>query len=143
MAVAQKGVGVVWGVSGVTFTGFHATEPLYKLKSQSGERTSATKEILDANGQLVGRVFFDGRKKISINVTPSGASLAAAFANMEKLLPAPGTAITLVDGDTSGAVFEATYSVMNAKVNRASTEEATIDMDLEMSTENDVTTAIS
>lgn len=142
MAVAQKGVGVVWGVDGVTYTGFSVgSEPACKNTSVNGEKTAQRREILDGNGELAGQVFYDARRKFSISVIPSGTTMAIAKANVNKYLPAIGTVITVVDGDNT--IFDGDYSLLSAKLNRSNTGEATIDMELEMSEVNTATTAIS
>lgn len=143
MAVTQTGIGVVWGVGNITLTGFHATEPTGKNQSVNGERTANVHDILDGNGEKVGRIFFDGMKKVTINVVPSAATKALALTNMEKYLPAPGTPITLSDSDVTSGTFEQVYSLINVKCNRSNDKEVTIDMELEMSTVNDITTVIS
>ena len=143
MALSQKGFGVVWAVNGVTISGYSGTA-YYNMQSVNSERSSARKEILDGNGELVGQVFYDERKKISISVVPTFNSatggLAGAKASMDALTPAPGTAITIADSD--GTIFDGVYSCLSAKLNRSNTAEATIDMDLELSVVNSGATTV-
>jgi len=142
MALSQKGFGVVWGVNGITMSGYSGTA-YYNAQSASGERSSARKEILDGNGELVGQVFYDERKKFTISVVPTFNSatggLAGTIASMDALLPTPGTAITIA---AEGSIFDGTYSLLSAKINRSNTSEATIDMDLELSVVNSGATTV-
>lgn len=143
MALSQKGFGVVWGVSGVTVSGYSGTA-YYNVSTANSERGSARKEILDGNGELIGQVFYDARKKFSISVVPTFNSatggLAGAKASMDALTPAPGTAITIADSD--GTIFDGVYSCLSAKLNRSNTGEATIDMELELSEVNSGATTV-
>ena len=140
MAVAQKGVGVVWGVNGITMTGLLTTTN-GKVQSTDAERTANRKEILDGNGELVGQIFFDKRKKATITVIPSGTNMAGAKTAMDDLQPAPGTLITFADAD--GTIYDGAYSLISAKLARSKDSEAVITMDIEMSEVNDATAAIS
>lgn len=137
MAQTQKGFGVVWGVNGITFTGYSGTA-YYNVQTAGNERTATRKEIMDGNGELVGQVFHDARKKMSITVVPTFNSatsgIAGAKASMDALTPAVGTAITITDAD--GTIFDGVYSCLSAKLNRSNTGEATIDMELELSEAN-------
>ena len=142
MAAAQKGVGVVWGVSGITYTGFASTEPTQYTNSFNGERTANKKEILDGNGEWVGSIFYDARKKVSLSVTPYGTTTTIAAEHLEEMTPAIGSPIVIADSSTAG-VFEGTYTLISVKQNRSATGEATIDMELELSTANAVTAAIT
>jgi hypothetical protein len=138
--VAQKGVGVVWGVNGITCTGLLTTST-GKVQSNDMERTANRREILDGNGELVGQIFFDKRRKGTIVVIPSSTTISGAGTNMDALQPAPGTLITFADAD--GTVYDGSYSLISAKLARAKDQEATITMEIEMSEANDATAAIT
>lgn len=149
MALSQKGFGVVWGVNGITFSGYTGTA-YYNVQSANGDRKSERKVVLDGSGEMIGQIFFDERKSFTIQVVPTFNSatggIAGAKASMDALTPTPGTAITIVDGD--GAIFDASgpgggvYSLISAKLSRTSTGEAVIDMELEMSVVNSGATTV-
>jgi hypothetical protein len=138
--VAQKGVAVVWGVNGITCTGLLSSAE-GKVQSNDMERAANRREILDGNGELVGQIFFDKRRKGTIVVIPSSSTLSGAKTNMDSLQPAPGTLITFADAD--GTIYDGAYSLISAKLARSKDQEATITMELEMGEANDATAAIS
>lgn len=141
MGASVKGFGVVWGVNGVSFSGLGTL----KLNSANADRTRKNKEILDGNGELAGRVFYDARVALSINVTPGDTTLTAAKTAMNSCVPMIGTEVTITDADGTllGGANSGKYSVINTKLVRTSDNFATIDMDLETSEVNNATAAIS
>jgi hypothetical protein len=98
MAVKQKGLGVVWGVSTTnqTYTG-SATVLNVKHTGQSYRKSSQKFECKDNNGETNGLVFFDARKELTLRCYPSGATLAAAKTN--NVLPDPGDKFVVTDAD--------------------------------------------
>ena len=98
MAVTLKGKGVRWGVG---MTGTIITTSL----AQSGDMTysSNTAELLDKDGIRVGVAFIDTEKTISITVVPSGATAAAAATQVDEIVLAPGTAVTITDAHVAAA----------------------------------------
>jgi len=143
MALSQKGFGVVWGVAGVTISGYAGTA-YYNVQSATGDRKSERKVVLDGNGEMIGQIFFDERKAFTLQVVPTFNSatggLAGSKLSMDALTPTPGTAITLADAD--GTIFDAVYSLISAKLSRTNTGEAAIDMEMEMSVPNNGATTV-
>lgn len=98
MAVKQKGIGVVWGVSSsaYSYTG-SATVLTVKSTGQSYRKSAQKFECKDANGETNGLVFFDARQELTLRVYPSAATIAAA--KTANVLPAPGDKFTVTDSD--------------------------------------------
>lgn len=98
MAVVQKALGVVWGVSstGFTYTG-SATVLNVKGTGQSFRKTAEKFECKDSNGETNGLVFFNPKKELTLRCYPSGATIAAAKTN--NVLPDPGDKFVVTDAD--------------------------------------------
>ena len=140
-----KGKAVVWGVDGVTFTGFDASEPTGETSSLNFQRASDMKEIKDDIGNTVGAVFFNAQNTLRIDVVPSAASIAAAKSNMDKFLPVPGTVITVIDADSTktDGTNSGKYLYISGELRRTPDGEAVISMELKQWVDNDVTTTVS
>lgn len=143
MAETLKGLGVVWGVGGKTFTGFSTAT--FKTQSLGLQRTSDKAEIKDEDGEVVGQVFHNEKKVLSLSVVPSGASVAAAGTSLDNLMPSIGTTITVTD--TTNATVDGShtgkYNLLSANLRFVNDGPAVIDMEMEQYVANDVTGAIS
>lgn len=95
MATKYYGVGVKWGNSttGLTNSGITA----FQAGKSTMKRAAKKKETPDGAGDTAGVVYYDFRKEITITVTPTGATIAAARAN--NVTPLPGTLVTFVDAN--------------------------------------------
>jgi len=93
----QKGTGVKWSIETTfTGTGVYATGIVQSVKyGLDGDQ----KKIKGADGKTVTRIFSDTIETITIEVIPSGTTLALAKASY--VLPARGADITVVDSDDS------------------------------------------
>lgn len=146
MATAN-GKYVVWGVAGITATGFSSgTEPISagnsEVQSVSVSNQSDVTEIKDASGDVKTIVFSNHNRECSIEVVPSAATLNGVQGYVEELLPAPGTVITLVeadqhlttlDGDTStvgNSADAGDWSYVSGELSRSNDSEARITMTL-------------
>lgn len=147
MATAN-GKYVVWGVAGITATGFvsSGTEPISsgnsEVQSVSVSNQSDVTEIKNGAGDVEIMVYSNHNRECSIEVVPSASTLNGVQGYIESLLPAPGTIITLVeadqhlttlDGDTS--TVEATadagdWSYVSGELTRSNDAEARISMTL-------------
>ena len=149
MAVTQKGVGVVWGVGNLTFTGI-TIETAGKIQSYDFTRDSEVNALKDTEGETVGEQYFDRKRTLNLQVVPSSTTIALAKAALVTLLPEPGTVVTLADTDAVGTPLESVtdnttgkYVVVSAKVGRSNTGFATVDMALKSFDARDVATTIT
>ena len=142
-----KGLGVVFGVAGLTFTGFHATEPSGKYQSVSLTRDSNETLLMDESDDPAAAVYSGIKKTLSLSVVPTGASISAAQDNLTKFVPSPGTVVTVADSGGTGTVYESTnsgkYLVRSARVGRTNTGLASIDLELFTTEANDITASVS
>jgi len=134
---------VVWGVNGITATGFTSvTEPAVDFQSVSVSNNSDVAEVKNGSGDVALMVFSNHNREASIEVVPSGTSLDVVQGDIDELMPIPGTIITLVesdsdlttlDGDT-GTVKETSgagkWSYMGGELTRSNDAEARISMTL-------------
>lgn len=95
MANTLKGMGAVWGVGALTFSGVVITSSVAKYQSMDYARESDEAELLNESGETVGLSLFDHRRRINLSVIPTGASVAAARTNLSTCLPDVGELITL------------------------------------------------
>src|SRR6185369_852223 len=107
--MTQKGLGVVFGVDNMTFTGaiVSATTGML-LQSLDQMRDTEVAYAKDYIGNTRTAVFFDPKRKLSISVIPSGTTLALALASLDAWVPAGGVTATIaadgafIDGANSG-----------------------------------------
>lgn len=143
MSATLKGLAVVWGAQGITFTaGIVSATNGAQTQSLRVVRDSGKAYIKNDQGETVGRVDFDGKKTLSISVVPSHASsLSSAQTSMDAYLIAPGTKITVVDAQ--GAVVDGDYLLNSATGNRTNEGTAVVDLEMEKFDANDITTTVS
>lgn len=144
MAETLKGLGVRWGVNGITYSGF-AAGATGKTQSITLNRTSEKAEIKNESGECVGQIFYNEKKTLSLSVVPSAATIADARTAADSFVPAPGTTITVTDGQ--GATIDGTHSGaynLTSATLRLTNEGATIiDMEMEQYVANNVGTTIT
>ena len=136
---------VVWGVNGITATGFDGSaEPWATAKGEvqsvSVSNNSDVAEVKNGNGEVSLLVFSNQNRETSIEVVPSSTTLNTVQGDIEKLLPPSGTLITLVesdehlttlDGDTDTVKETAgagVWSYMSGELSRSNDAEARISM---------------
>jgi hypothetical protein len=154
MAVTLKGVGAVWAVGSLQFTGLVVT-PITtteaKYQSFDFERNASNAKLTNEVGDTVGEAYYDKTHSVRVTIIPSGASVAAARTNMVALLPEPGTAVTLVDPEAAASTgtyygtdgrYSGAYIVDRARNSRSSTGFATIELEMHQNTENDCSATI-
>jgi hypothetical protein len=141
MAALIKGMAIVWGIGGVTFTaGIVSATNAAQVQSVDLERSADKVEVKDANGECVSQVFLNKAKKVRITVVPSHASVTAtAITSLDAWTPSVGTTLTLADA--SGAIFDGSYNCTSVKQRRANNEAVMADIEMELYEANDVTTA--
>ena len=134
---------VVWGVNGITATGFSSpTEPAVDFQSVSVSNNSDVAEVKNGSGDVALMVFSNHNREASIEVVPSGTSLDVVQGDIDELMPIPGTIITLVESDSdlttldgnTGTVKETggagKWSYMGGELTRSNDAEARISMTL-------------
>jgi hypothetical protein len=142
MAETIKGVGIVWGVNGISLTaGIVSGTTLAKTQSFNFDRSADKAEIRDGDGEVCGQAFYNAKRTLSLTVVPTGTSLANAVTSADAWTPAPGTLITIVDAD--GAIVDGNYNLISAKLRGSNTEARMADIELERYEANDVTATIS
>jgi hypothetical protein len=142
MAEIQKGLGIVWGVDGITLTaGIVSATTAAKFQSFNFDRSADTAEIKNGDGEVAGKVFYNAKRTLSITVIPSAATLAGAPTSADGWLPAPGTKITVADAD--GTVIDGDFTLLSAKLRGTNTEARMADIELEKFDANDVSTTIA
>jgi len=146
MAATLKGKAAVWGVQGLTFSGVVISATTGKIQSLDFTKDSDVVQLEDEQGEVVGESFFNAKHVINITVIPIDATaIATAQTNLDAMIPAPGTTITIAD--TTSTVTDGTnsgkFSVLSTKLGKTNKGYATIDMQIRQYVANDVTTAIS
>ena len=145
MAQTLKGKGVVWGVAGLTFTGI-VTSSLSRLQTADYTRDGSWSALENESGEVEGGAFYNEKSQIDVSVIPSAASIATAKANLDLMLVPPGTAVTVVDTDSTivdGAAVSNTGKYMvsekGCKLRRTNKGLAVVDMSLISYANSDVT----
>jgi hypothetical protein len=100
-----KGTGVVWSTAGLSMsaTGLYAAG---KIQSISYELNGDVVEVKDDNAAVAAVVLANDIENLTVEVVPTGSTIAAAVANF--ILPARGADVTItdtVDGEINSAVF--------------------------------------
>ena len=145
MATAN-GKYVVWGVAGITATGFASTEPIGAdpgdLQSVSISNQSDVTEIKNGSGDVAALVFSNHNRECSIEVVPSSTSVDLVQADIEALMPSPGDIITLVESDehltsldgntdtVKDAAAAGKWSYISGELSRSNDSEARVTMTL-------------
>ena len=145
MATAN-GKYVVWGVAGITATGFASTEPIGAdhgdLQSVSISNQSDVTEIKNGSGDVAALVFSNHNREWSIEVVPSSTSVDLVQADIEALMPSPGDIITLVESDehltsldgntdtVKDAADAGKWSYISGELSRSNDSEARVTMTL-------------
>ncbi len=149
MANEQKGIAIVWGADNVSVAGV-ITSALAKNQSLDFTREADQTPILNSDGETVGEVWTNFRKRINISVTPcddtTTPTIATAKTNLEMLLSQkPGSTVTILDSDGTDTELEtsqsAKYSLRSLTHRRTNNGIATVDMELLQMEDFDITQA--
>lgn len=128
MASVQKGAsgfGVVWSLgTSVSGTGVAATS---SVQSVDFAEEADTKDIKGADGATKCKVFSDQRQTLTIEVVPTGATIAAA--KLCNIVPALGADITITDADDA-EVAASTWICTGASKRKTIDGEVRITMNL-------------
>lgn len=142
MAESQVGtLAVVWGLShGATGTGigtFTAQSAQFATEAEQAELRGST-------GQTLGKIFYNAKQTLTLEVIPTGTTLALAKA--ANILPAPSAIVTVTAGDDDTEVdgtHTGKYVCIRASKQSSNTDMVKISMELEQFVDNDIATLIS
>lgn len=144
MAETQNGIrGVVWGigVTGLTGSGITTFEP----QSLQFAAEADELEIRNGKGQVVTDIFYNQKHTVTIEVIPSGTTIA--LARTSNVLPDPGTIITIVESSSEDSELTSTnaakYICVRASKSKSNTGATSITMELKQYVENDVAVAVA
>lgn len=133
--------GVVWGIAtGMSGTGVTTSFAAQSLQF-SAEADEA--EIRNGKGQVVTDIFYNQRQTITIEVIPTGATIAAA--RTANIIPTPGAIITITDTEDTeiSGTNAGKYICVRASKSKSNTGATSISMELKQYVENDVAVAVS
>lgn len=125
MAAIQKGTfGVVWSLgTTVSGTGIGTNQ----IQSADLGDEAELKEIkTGADGETKCIIFSDNKQNVTIEVVPSGATIAAA--KTASIIPSPGADVTITDADD--AEFAGTWHCLSASKRKTVDGEVRITMSL-------------
>lgn len=109
MSVRRKAIGVAWGLAS-TQLAYAAAATVLAVKGVSEEYTKTARkvEVLDANGEPNGLVFFDQRKTAKFRLYPTAATIADANTAAGTMGMEVGDRLTVTaagDPDLAGATW--------------------------------------
>jgi hypothetical protein len=107
---AINGAAAVYGPTGtLTCVGTWATSDTNKVNEVSLDM-STDKGDFKRNGIILGRRWFNVQHRCRVTITPTGATKAAALANIK--LPDPGSAVVLATslGSGTNTLFDGTWT---------------------------------
>ena len=141
-----KGLACFWGLNGVTYSGF-ASGATGQTQSADLSVTADEKMIRDADGDVKAIVYYNAHRTLDLQITPTGASQAAARTAGAAFVMPSGTKITVVDSEGAeidsdeGAGSAGEYLVRESSLSRSNENEAQISVSLYRSDVNDLATA--
>ncbi len=150
MAAVIKGRGFVWSTGGLTFTvGIVSATNAAFFESFSFKRTASNYKLKDDNAATIGEAFFDPMAQFSCDVVPVSLSgtntIANAQTSVDAYVPAPGTALTLVDasGTSLDGAQSGKFVVDDAEITGAKESPRMVKLTMHMSYDNDLSATIS
>lgn len=146
MAATIKGLGIVWAVNGITMTaGIVSSTAGQAVQSLTYSRTSDKVEIKNDLGEVVGEVYYNGKRELRLTVIPSAVTgtntIANAVSSLDSHLIAAGTKITIAD--SSGTVMDGDYNLDSCEMRGDNSSPRMVDIVMHKFDANDVTTTIS
>lgn len=145
-----RGTAVVWGSNNVTMTGAVISATHSSLRqSIDVTRDSSKVDVQDYQGDTKACVFHDFKKRVTINVIPTGTTLAAAASSLDAYMPKAGEAITLVPsgvtltGTFLNGINSGAYNVLSSRIAQTNTSVSIVTIECEQYEANDVTLAVT
>lgn len=140
MAEVVTGKAVVWGLAtGATATGMGTFLAQSADFSVEGEMV----EVRNAVGQVVGQVHFNPKQTLTMEVIPTGTTIADAKA--ANILPIPGTVVTVsdtVDTEVAGT-NSGKYIFLKGSKKKSNTDVTKLTFEMMQYIDADITTTIS
>ena len=143
-----KGLGVFWGLGGVTYTGFGSVTA--QTQSADLNVTADEKQIRDADGDVISCVYYNQTRTLDLEVVPTGATVAAAQASSAAFMVNSGTIITVTDAQAGleidsdeGDGAAGVYILKESRLSRSNENEARISMSLFRSDVNNLGTTVA
>lgn len=143
MAATVKGIGIRWAAGGITMTaGIVSSSNAQEVQSLTISRTADKVEIKNDIGEVVGEVYYNGRKELRLTVIPTHATtVTGAQSSVDAHLIAAGTKITVVDGE--GTVIDGDYNLDSAEGRGDNNSAFMVDIVMHKFDANDVTATIT
>jgi hypothetical protein len=146
MAEVVKGVGLVWGVNGITCTaGIVVGTSGQAVQSMTYSRTSDKYELKDGDGEVIGEVYYNHKREIRLTIIPRAVSgtntIANAEASADAHTPSAGTMVTIADAN--GTSIDGDWNVDSAELRGENTGPRMVDITMHKFDANSVTTTIS
>jgi hypothetical protein len=143
-----KGLGVFWGLEGVTYTGFGTVTA--QTQSADLNVTADEKQIRDADGDVISVVYYNQTRTLDLEVVPTGATIALAQASSAAFMVNSGTIITVTDtqagleiDSAEGSGAAGVYILKESRLSRSNENEARISMSLFRSDVNNIGTTVA
>jgi hypothetical protein len=143
-----KGLGVFWGLEGVTYTGFGTVTA--QTQSADLNVTADEKQIRDADGDVISVVYYNQTRTLDLEVVPTGATIALAQASSAAFMVNSGNIITVTDtqagleiDSAEGSGAAGVYILKESRLSRSNENEARISMSLFRSDVNNIGTTVA
>lgn len=141
---ALRGLAVITKANGVTFVAGIVSSSNASLNQSIGvTRDADHKYLKNASGDSVADFITNRKKTVSITTVPyHGTSMASARTSNSAYRLAPGTKVTIADADgiAGAAVSGTAYLLVSSKEGRTNDGFVSIDLELTLRDDNDVTT---
>ena len=143
-----KGLGVFWGLEGVTYTGFGSVTA--QTQSADLNVTADEKQIRDADGDVISCVYYNQTRTLDLEVVPTGATIALARTSSDGFMVDSGSLITVIDSagaeidSAEGSGAAGVYILKESRLSRSNENEArSISMSLFRSDVNNIGTTVA
>lgn len=135
--------GVVWGIAtGITGTGIVASGTGLEPQSLqfSAEADNAT--IRNSRGDTITSVWYDQRQTLTIEVIPTGTTIA--LARGANIIPKPGAIVTITDTEDTelAGTHTGRYECVRASKSKSNTGATSISIELRQHVDNDLAAVV-
>lgn len=131
---------VSWGLAtGATGTGVGT----FDAQSSSFAAESDIAEFRNNKGQVIGEVLYNQRHTLTMEIIPTGTTIALAKA--ANILPAPGAVINVTDTEDTevSGTNGGKYVLIRASKQKSNTDYAKITMEMRQYVENDTAVVVA
>ena len=147
MAETIKGAGVFWGIgtsfvaagTGIGTTGGTNNPQSVKFSVEAEKRI----KVDNSQGETIAEAFANQMQKMTIDVIPTGTTIAIAKA--QSILPEPGAVVTITDTDDpeAAALNSGKYIFISGTKNRSNGDVVKMTFELEQYVARDLSTTIT